>query len=159
MMRRRLGLLIALLWALPASAGADRGHGPIGLWWAEGGAAQVEIAECHDGLCGTVTWLRSPFDENGCPLRDVQNPDANERDRSLIGIRILTGLRPAESGESWSGGRIYDPTSGRQYSAAASLDSRDRLQVRGYLGIRLLGRTTVWTRVQPSGDLVCRADR
>ena len=73
--------------------------------------------------------------------------------------RFYTGLRPAESGESWSGGRIYDPTSGRQYRAAASLDGRDRLQVRGYLGIRLLGRTTVWTRVQPSGDLVCRADR
>lgn len=151
--------LSGLLWALPAFATADGARTPVGLWWAEGGAAQVEIAACGDDLCGTVTWLRSPFDENGCPVRDLQNPDAHERGRSLVGTRILHGLRPAESGERWSGGRIYDPTSGREYGADVSIDDSGRLRVRGYLGIRLLGRTTVWTRVQREGDLVCRADR
>ncbi len=158
-MRRGPGVLFLLMAALPGSAEADRRDGPTGLWWAEGGAAQVEIAACDGGLCGTVTWLRSPFDENGCPVRDVHNPDSRERERSLVGIQILTGLRTSDSGASWSGGRIYDPTSGRTYSAAVSLDGPDRANVRGYLGIRLLGRTTVWTRVQPEGDLVCRADR
>jgi uncharacterized protein (DUF2147 family) len=154
MMPGRACFLLVLLWALPGFARSDRPDAPVGLWWAEGGAAQVEIGECNDGLCGTVIWLRSPFDENGCPVRDVRNPDVQERGRSLIGVEILRGLRATESRDGWSGGEIYDPTSGRHYSAAVSLDGADRLRVRGYLGIRLLGRTTTWTRVH--GEPVCR---
>ena len=47
----------------------------------------------------------------------------------------------------WRNGTVYDPTSGRTYSAEARLDGSDRLRLRGYLGIRLLGRTTTWIRV------------
>lgn len=155
-MRRARHFLVGLLLALPAAARSDSSAAPLGLWWAEGGAAQVEIRECGHGLCGRVTWLRSPFDENGCPMRDTFNPDVRSRDRSLVGIEILRGLQSTDSLDTWSGGEIYDPTSGRHYSATVSLDGPDRLRVRGYLGIRLLGRTTVWTRV--GGELVCRTD-
>ena len=146
--------LLVLLAALPAHGRGERLEAALGLWWAEGGAAQVEIQSCGDALCGKVVWLRSPFDEQGCPVRDTENPDAHARGRPMVGVEILRGLRPEASGEGWSGGEIYDPTSGRHYRAAMSLDGPDRLQVRGYLGIRLLGRTTHWTRVQE--EPVCR---
>lgn len=121
---------------------------PEGRWYAEGGAAQVEIAPCGDALCGEVVWLRSPFDENGCPLIDRQNSDEALRQRPIVGLQILSDLTPehAKPG-NWSGGNIYDPTSGRTYRCIASLDGPDRLRVRGYLGITLLGRTTTWIRV------------
>jgi uncharacterized protein (DUF2147 family) len=147
--------LLALLSILPGVARGDLRDRPVGLWWAEGGAAQVEIGECDHGLCGVVTWLRSPYDENGCPVRDAQNPDARQRDRSMIGVEILRGLEATDAGNDWSG-EIYDPTSGRHYSAVVSADGSNRLRVRGYLGISLLGRTTIWTRVQ--GEPVCRID-
>lgn len=118
---------------------------PVGRWYAEGGAAQVEVSQCGDALCGRVVWLRSPFDENGCTLADEQNPDPALRERPVIGIDILSGLRPMSDG-TWDGGTIYDPTSGRTYRCVASLDGESRLLVRGYIGFHLLGRTTIWVR-------------
>jgi glucans biosynthesis protein C len=121
---------------------------PEGRWYAEGGAAQVEITSCGESLCGKVVWLRSPFDENGCEWTDRENPDEALRGRSIVGLEILQDLRADPSqGEQWEGGSVYDPTSGRTYSCRLSLDGPDRLRVRGYIGIELLGRTTTWTRV------------
>src|SRR6516164_8290601 len=96
---------------------------PVGLWYAEGGAAEVEIRPCSDSLCGRVVWLRSPIGDNGCELRDDKNPDPAAR------------------------GTIYDPVSGRTYWCNARLDGDDRLFLQGFWGIRLLGRTATWTRV------------
>jgi len=138
------GLLLVLSLATAARADAT----PEGRWYAEGGAAQVDIARCQEALCGRVVWLRSPFDENGCPLTDRENPDEALRERSVIGLEILRDLKPApEVLGSWTGGHIYDPTSGRTYGCNLSLDGPDRIRLRGYLGITLLGRTTTWIRV------------
>jgi len=121
---------------------------PVGLWYAEGGAAEVEISQCSDGLCGRVVWLRSPIGDDGCELRDEKNPDPAARARLIVGLEVLTGLKPFdEDGSQWVGGTIYDPTAGRTYSCIARLEGEDRLFLRGYFGIQLLGRTTTWVRV------------
>lgn len=129
---------------------------PEGFWYAEGGAAQVEIRSCGDALCGRVVWLRSPFDENGCDLLDRYNPDPALRARPIIGLEILSGLQAADGPESWGAGAIYDPTSGNTYRAALTMDGADRVRIRGYLGIPLIGRTTTWVRVGAEGRM-CRA--
>src|SRR5262245_9681461 len=72
----------------------SRAATPVGLWYAEGGAAQVAIEACGDELCGRVVWLRSPFDEDGCELRDRHNPDPTLRSRRIMGLEVLQGLRP-----------------------------------------------------------------
>ncbi len=121
---------------------------PIGRWYAEGGAAEVEIAPCSDALCGKVVWLRSPLGEDGCELRDDKNPDLTSRNRTIVGLEILKGLKQADDGAAvWTGGAIYDPTTGRTYSCNARMEDDDKLFLRGYFGIQLLGRTTTWTRV------------
>jgi uncharacterized protein (DUF2147 family) len=117
----------------------------LGLWYAEGGAAQVEVTQCGDDLCGHVSWLRSPFDEDGCEARDRHNTDPTLRMRPLVGLPILraniaTDASPAPCS-------IYDPTSGRTYSCELSLDGENKLRLRGYVGIPLIGRTTTWFRV------------
>ena len=61
-------------------------------------------------------------------MSDRFNPDERLRERSLVGIHILSGLRPVGE-DTWDGGTIYDPTSGRSYSCAVSLDGDDRLVV------------------------------
>jgi uncharacterized protein (DUF2147 family) len=144
--------LLGLLLAAPAW-GAD----PTGRWWAEGGAAQVQIEPCGDALCGRIVWLRSPYDPDGCLARDTHNPEARLRRRSLVGVEMLQSLRRSEDDpEAWEGGEVYDPTSGHTYRAALRMDGPDRLRLRGYLGIRLLGRTTTWTRVGHERE--CRDD-
>jgi uncharacterized protein (DUF2147 family)/fucose 4-O-acetylase-like acetyltransferase len=146
------------LWvlAVPSARGSGVSGTPLGRWYAEGGAAQVEIHPCDDQLCGRVVWLRSPWDEFGCELRDRYNPDATLRGRAVLGLDILSGLAksPSEDGV-WRGGAIYDPSSGRTYSCQAELDGPDRLELRGYFGIPLLGRTTRWFRVGAE-ERMCR---
>lgn len=151
--RRRIALLA--LFGAPLLPDAARASDPTGRWWAERGFAQVEIRPCGEALCGEVAWLRHPFDESGCELRDAENPDPSLRGRPVLGLQILRGVRAVagEPGE-WSGGEIYDPGSGRTYRVALELDGPDRLRVRGYLGVRVLGRTTTWVRV--GSDLQCR---
>lgn len=147
-------LLAAIGIAIPGRTAAAT---PVGLWYAEGGAAQVAIAPCGNALCGQVVWLRSPLDEDGCDLRDRNNPDPALRRRKVTGLEILRGLRPQADG-MWVGGNIYDPATGNSYTCRLTLDGDDRLWLRGYLGIPLLGRTTTWTRVGTENRM-CREDR
>jgi uncharacterized protein (DUF2147 family) len=119
---------------------------PVGLWYAEGGAAEVAVEPCGSELCGRVVWLRSPFDEDGCEVRDQNNPEPALRERPLIGLEILRGLTRGHDG-TWTSGRIYDPTSGNTYSCNLTLEGEDRVRLRGYVGIPFLGRTATWTRV------------
>jgi uncharacterized protein (DUF2147 family) len=147
----RSWLAAALLAAAPAGATGRTLAAPAGLWWAEGGAAQVEISECGDALCGRVVWLRAPFDPNGCPVRDDRNPDAALRSRPLVGLPVLRELRPSATEPGvWAGGEIYDPTLGRTFRARLEVLDPRRLALRGYLAFELLGRTTTWIRVGAS---------
>jgi uncharacterized protein (DUF2147 family)/fucose 4-O-acetylase-like acetyltransferase len=133
---------------------------PYGVWWAEGGAAQVEIKDCGESLCGEIVWLRSPFDEAGCPLRDASNPDPTRRNGSILGLQLLEGMKLAQPGGiAWAGGTIYDPTSGRTYRATVTMDGPNRLRLRGYVGVPLLGRTTTWIRVGAEPTVCAEAMR
>jgi uncharacterized protein (DUF2147 family) len=153
-MRRLLRVGAAAL-LIAGGASAAPVDDPTGVWWAEGGSARVEITRCGDALCGQVVWLRSPFDPSGCPLRDENNPNVRLRDREVLGTEILRNLRSAPDKEGvWEGGEIYDPGSGRTYRATLVMDGSDRLRLRGYVGIRLLGRTVTWIRVGTEGQ--CR---
>ena len=143
--------------SLPARAALSAAT-PIGVWYAEGGAAKVGIERCGtEKLCGRVLWLRSPLDEDGCPLRDVRNPDPALRARRVEGLEVLYGLTQREDG-TWADGSIYDPGSGYTYRCQLSLDGNDRLRLRGYVGVPLIGRTTTWTRVGTEQRVCADAD-
>ncbi|MCH8030951.1 MAG: DUF2147 domain-containing protein [Bacteroidetes bacterium] len=64
----------------------------------------------------------------------------------MRGVVVLRDMEP--DGDEWSGGTIIDPKNGRTYRCKMELDGPNRLRVRGYIGISLLGRTQVWERVQ-----------
>jgi uncharacterized protein (DUF2147 family) len=65
--------------------------------------------------------------------------------KPIVGLEILQGLEK-ESDSEWEGGEILDPKNGNVYSCYIELQSADKLKVRGYLGIALLGRTQYWYR-------------
>ena len=61
-------------------------------------------------------------------------------------MTILSGLRKTGDNE-WSGGEILDPENGKIYKSKMSLvDDGNKLNVRGFIGISLLGRTQTWER-------------
>jgi uncharacterized protein (DUF2147 family) len=146
------GIVLAAMVAIGSATSSAASHrvaaSPIGRWYAEGGAAQVDISDCGGELCGRVVWLRSPFDENGCELRDRYNPDQSLRHRPVIGLDIVRGLAPSSGTDAvWKGGTIYDPGSGNTYRASLRVVGANRIELRGYVGIPLIGRTTSWFRV------------
>jgi glucan biosynthesis protein C len=153
------GAMLAAMVAIGTATSSEASHplaaSPIGSWYAERGAAQVDISPCGAGLCGRVVWLRSPFDEDGCELRDRYNPDPALRERPVIGVQILSGLESAGD-HVWTGGTIYDPASGNTYHCTLSLEGESRLKLRGYIGIPLLGRTTTWFRVGSENQMCKR---
>lgn len=66
------------------------------------------------------------------------------KDKPIKGLRFIWGLKEKGYGE-WSGGEILDPKTGKIYRAKLMLKG-NKLYVRGYLGVSLLGRTQIWTR-------------
>lgn len=146
-----------LLLALPAAA--QPADSVTGLWLTEegdkGGRARVEITRTDDGTFrGEIVWLEEPefppgSEHAGEPKRDLENPDPALRDRPVLGLPILEGFTYEGDG-TWSGGTIYDPANGKTYKAKLSLDGAgdDTLDVRGYVGVPLFGRTTTWKRVE-----------
>ena len=75
---------------------------------------------------------------------DDRNPDPSLRHRPLLGIALLHGFRYDD--RVWTGGTIYDPNSGKTYSCTLRLKAANALEVRGYVGLSLFGRTELWTR-------------
>lgn len=138
----RLALLLVILASGPAFAESDA---IFGRWVVEGKEAVFELEPCGDAACGRLVWLREPLNEDGTLKLDVKHPDPALRRRPICGIRLLTGLERADDG-GWQNGRIYSTRDGRTYGIEVELDGPDKLRVRGYLGIRLLGQTQTWTR-------------
>ncbi|ASK36270.1 DUF2147 domain-containing protein [Alloalcanivorax mobilis] len=130
----------AALLALSLGASAADGNDINGVWRTkDGGYVQIYPQDGH--WVGTVVGSRS-----GEARFDKNNPDESLRGRRLLGVTVLTGLDYAGDGE-WSNGEIYSPDNGKTYSAKATLDGDDRLDVRGYIGISLIGRSQSWQRV------------
>ncbi len=68
-----------------------------------------------------------------------------DKNKSILGLTIIKGL--TKNGSEYNSGEILDPENGKLYSCALSLESKDKLKVRGYIGFSLLGRTQYWYRV------------
>ncbi|MEA3004911.1 MAG: hypothetical protein QOI94_180, partial [Acidobacteriaceae bacterium] len=70
-----------------------------------------------------------------------------QKGRPVVGLRIFWDLQ--KDGDAWSGGTILDPESGKMYKCLLSReDGGEKLKVRGFIGLSLLGRTQYWLRDQ-----------
>jgi uncharacterized protein (DUF2147 family) len=120
--------------------------------WKEPGGGVVRVAPCQGGLCFRILVL-----SKDAPGKfDKQNPDASKRNRPLCGLTIGTGFRVVDPSHA-ADGMLYDPRSGKTYHGSAWLKD-NQLNLRGYIGISLLGRTEVWDRV--SGNVAqCSAPK
>ena len=131
--------------ALLLLAAAARAETPIGVW--EAGESHIEIYECGDLLCGRVVALDEPLDEEGEPHVDLNNPDPALRTRPIMGMDLIAGFS-RKSDRKWVDGAIYDPRDGKTYKSRLTLQKDGTLEVRGYVGVALFGKTVVWTRIE-----------
>jgi uncharacterized protein (DUF2147 family) len=146
-------VLFLAIWAicfisLSAHAQVNSGDQIKGTWLSEDKDGKIEIFSTGHTYSGKLLWGKYVQDENGNPRHDIYNPDPKLRSRLLKDMIILTGL-VYEDGK-WQGGKIYDPLSGKAYSVTITVKG-NKLELRGYVGISMLGKTTVWQRVNQVG--------
>ncbi len=123
---------------------------PKGVWMLQNGKAAVSFHPCGkkgEELCGTLVWGRKDQYPDG-QTKDVRNPDPKLRGRELCGAEVVWGLEWEGDG-TWSGGRVYDPHSGKTYGARLEILGPERLKVRGYIGIPWIGKTQNWKPAPP----------
>jgi uncharacterized protein (DUF2147 family) len=142
----RTKLLALLLLLLPLSAFAQ--NTPVGTWTTIDDKTQkpksvVEIYQAKDGsLAGRVTDVLQS-DRGPNPVCDKCSGD--RKDKPVKGMVILWGIK--QKGDVWEGGQILDPASGKVYSVKVTpVDDGKKLEVRGFMGFSLLGRTQTWQR-------------
>ncbi|HYA66247.1 MAG TPA: DUF2147 domain-containing protein [Burkholderiaceae bacterium] len=136
-------LVLGLLLALPLAAQQAT---PVGLWQSVSDVdgkpkAFIRIREVQGEFVGVIEQVINP------EKRDARCVDCpgERRDQPIVGLTIITGMH--RDGERFTGGKILDPDTGKLYSCILTLiEGGTRLQVRGFIGFSLLGRTQTWLR-------------
>ena len=144
-------LLIFLLimpYVIYSQSKADR---ICGLYYAtdpnNGEGSQIQIYKTDNGkYAGKVVWMQYPNHPSGEPRRDVKNPDPEKRNQTNVGLVLIQGFTYNEANDEWENGSVYNPVSGKTYRSYMKFETDNKLKVRGYLGVSLLGKTVVWTR-------------
>ncbi|NKF21034.1 DUF2147 domain-containing protein [Solimonas marina] len=119
---------------------------PVGVWKTiddSTGKAKslVQITDEGGTLHGKVIKILHPSHPN--PTCD--KCDGDKKGKPIEGMEIMWGVK--KDGSQWDGGKILDPEKGKTYGVKLSLeDGGDKLDVRGFIGFSLLGRTQTWVR-------------
>jgi uncharacterized protein (DUF2147 family) len=139
------GVLLAS--AVTAMAQADS---PVGTWQTIDDntgqpKALVQISQDGSGsLDGKVIKGLGPNDQ---PDRRCTACTDDRKDQLILGMTIIHDMK--KDGDGWDGGNILDPENGKVYKCKMRLEEGgQKLVVRGYIGVSLLGRSQTWIRQQ-----------
>lgn len=140
----RLGIALALSLVMGAASAAS--NSAVGSWKTVDDKtgkekARIEITESGGELQGRIVELYHPSKPD--PL--CEKCEGERHNQPITGMVMLWDMK--KDGDAWSGGRILDPESGKVYTAKMSLSENGQvLNVRGFIGVSLLGRTQQWHR-------------
>ena len=144
-----LSIILVVWFVFPALCYAVEGDDILGEWVTEDRECRVEMFKKGHRYFGKIAAIKQPNylpgeinGMDGQPRLDSNNRNESLRSRPLVGIELMKDFR-FDNGK-WNGGSIYDPKNGKTYNCEISLAEDGMLQVRGYVGVSLLGRTTVW---------------
>jgi uncharacterized protein (DUF2147 family) len=118
---------------------------PSGLWLTEDGEAKVQIHSCGEAFCGKIAWLKNPNDpQTRQPKLDGANKDASKKSQPILGLEIISGMKPGARPDQWSGS-LYDPEEGKTYSGSLTMQSMLSLKLEGCV-LGLFCRSEIWKR-------------
>ena len=102
----------------------------------------VEIYEKSGKIYGKVIDILEVENKK----RVCTNCSGDDKNKPILGMTVIKGL--SKEGAQYTNGKILDPKNGKLYKCYITLESKDKLKVRGYIGISLLGRTQYWYRIK-----------
>ncbi|MBL7934923.1 MAG: DUF2147 domain-containing protein [Bacteroidia bacterium] len=120
---------------------AQGGDVLIGTYMTDKNEGMVEITKRDNKYFGKLIWTKTPG------KLDANNPDDKQKTEKLAGKEILKDFT-FDGKDLWHNGTIYDPKNGKTYSCKITRDEKGNLNVRGYIGVSMLGRTTFWVKVK-----------
>jgi uncharacterized protein (DUF2147 family) len=143
-MNKKVFYSIALLFF---AIGVIQSQTVIGKWKTiddETGRAKsiLEIVEKSGKIYGKVIEILDVENKNSI-CNECTGEDKN---KPILGITVIKGL--TKEGSEYTNGKILDPKNGKLYQCFITLETKDKLKVRGYIGISLFGRTQYWYRVK-----------
>ena len=141
--------VVAALVSVPllALSFAAFAQSPVGTWVTIDDTTKkpksiVEISEAGGKLTGKVVKVLQS--DSGPNPVCVKCTGAN-KGKPVEGMTIITNVK--KSGSAWDGGKILDPKTGKVYDVKMTPAANGKtMQVRGFMGVSLLGRTQVWQR-------------
>lgn len=102
----------------------------------------VEIFERNGKIYGKVIEVLESENKN----KKCDQCEGDDKNKPIQGLLIIKGLTKEDN--EFTNGKILDPKNGKLYKCAISLEGKDKLKVRGYIGFSLIGRTQYWYRVK-----------
>jgi uncharacterized protein (DUF2147 family) len=138
-----------LIFLFSVTLKAQKADDIIGNWKNGEGTGIIQIYKTKTGhYAGKIIWLKEPIDpETGKPKLDKRNPDKSKQLTPTLGLVNIWGFIFDEDDKMWIDGTIYDPKTGKEYSCKAEMKKNNVLEVRGYIGVSIFGRTDTWTRM------------
>ena len=139
-------LCLLSFFLLSYSTYAQNNKSVLGDWYNEEKDAVINIFEAEDQtISGKIIWMLNPNDENGDPKTDPLNPNQDLRKRSRLGMVMMHGFTYVDN-NVWDNGKLYDPKKGKTYTGMITLKDANTLDLRGYIGLSFIGRSSTWTR-------------
>lgn len=141
-----LTLAASTLFLMPtADAEPAPGDALVGIWEADDGTVKLDMFKAGSEVQARMLYGNEIVEADNVTFKkDTKNPDPALRSRSLKNIVVVTGLRWADG--EWSGGSIYDASSGRTYNCKVTIKD-GKMHLRGYLAVSLMGQTRTFHRV------------
>jgi uncharacterized protein (DUF2147 family) len=130
---------------LAVSLGASLAADPSGTWRTEEAKATVRIAACGPALCGTIVSLKEANDpDTGKPKTDKNNADASLRNRPMVGVEVVLGMKPSGTANKWSG-QVYNAEDGKTYTGNLTLQDANTIKLEGCV-MGFICKAATWTR-------------
>jgi uncharacterized protein (DUF2147 family) len=145
---KKIALLIIAFVSIIFSANAQKNADDIvGVWVTGSGKAHVKINKVGNYYFGRIVWLKEPLNDLGKPKLDKNNEDVTKLNKTIMGMQLVGGFE-WKNDNLWDNGNIYDPENGKTYKCKLDLENLSTMNVRGFIGISLFGRTDIWKRVK-----------
>ena len=145
--RFRLPMLLLFV-TLFSFAPSDNPEAVVGTWLNGTKKGHVQIYKQGGTFFGKLIYLTEPNDPaTGKPKTDIKNADEKKRNRPLLNLPLMYNFK-YDGNNVWADGKIYNPEDGKEYNCKMTLKDPNTLDVRGYVGISLLGKTQTWTRIK-----------
>ena len=135
-----------------AAAGAFAQATPIGLWKSIDDETKIEksllrITETGGVFSARIEKLLDPATKQDAVCDKCSD---DRKDKPILGMTLVRGVKQNDVDKSlWDGGDILDPNNGKVYKVRlVPKDDGKKLDVRGYIGMPVLGRTQTWVRVE-----------